>query len=98
MRDVIVWCSGSGLVELQLTMAEARRGFHSGDCEPGLSELMRDPDIRGQLEGLDTLAVAHELRETGAWTEAALLDREANLMRLLWLACADLVDDPELWQ
>jgi hypothetical protein len=97
MSDVIFWSSSSGRVELQLTVGEAHRGYHSGDCEADIVELMRDPAIRGQLEGLDPDTVAHELRDTGAWTDAALLDREANLMRLLWIACADLVDDPELY-
>ena len=98
MSDVIVWFSGSGRVELQLTMEEAHRGYHPGDCEGDIVELMRDPFIRGQLESLDADAVAQELRETGAWTETHLSDREANLMRLLWMACADLVDAPDLYQ
>jgi hypothetical protein len=98
MSDVIFWSSSSGRVELQLTMSEAHRGYHSGDCEGDIVDLMRDPFVRGQLESLDPEAVAATLRETGAWTETHLSDREANLMRLLWLACADLVDAPDLYQ
>jgi hypothetical protein len=53
---------------------------------------MHDPAIANQLAALDPAIVASELKEFGAWDSTELSNHADNLMRLLWIACADLVE------
>jgi hypothetical protein len=53
---------------------------------------MQDPDIFAQLIAVNPVYLREELREYGAWDAEDLANHAANLARLLWLACGDLVD------
>jgi len=41
---------------------------------------------------LDPLKVREVLRDCGAWDDDELSDHDANLDRLLWIACGDIVE------
>ncbi len=81
-----------GSIELNITRAQAARGSHSGDCDEDIAALRTVPAIRRQLARVDAAALARELREYGAWDADELADHDANLSRLLWLACGDITD------
>ena len=87
-----IWSSSSGRIELNLNQEAAARGYHQGPCDDDIAALMHDPAIANQLAALDPAIVASELKECGAWDSTELSNHADNLMRLLWIACGDLVD------
>jgi hypothetical protein len=95
MSNTIYWSSSSGAIELSLTLAQASKGYHQGQCDLDIAELRSDPQISGQLDKLTPAAVRETLKEYGAWSDVELSDHGANLDRLLWIACADLVEQNE---
>jgi hypothetical protein len=86
------YSSGSGRIELQMTLEQARGASHQGECDADVKWLSRQPKIAKQLAKLDPKVVADELREYGAWNAGELADHEQNLQRLLWLAAGDIVE------
>ena len=86
------WTESLGRIELQLTKAQAHTGSHQGQCDADIAELRLVPAIRRQLDKLSPPLVAECLREYGAWDAEELADHDANLSRLLWIACGDIVE------
>jgi hypothetical protein len=86
------WSSGSGLIELNLSIDIANKGYHSGACDFDIAELRGVAHIASQLNAIKPDLLVAELKEYGAWDSVELSDHNANLDRLLWLACGDLVD------
>lgn len=87
-----IWTSSSGRIELNLTMEQASKGYHSGQCDTDIVELRSCLEIENQLQKLDPLIVKSELKEMGAWDDVELSNHENNLDRLLWIACGDLIE------
>jgi hypothetical protein len=92
MNKTIYWASSSGAIELALTLEQASKGYHQGQCDLDIAELRSDSQLSGQLDKLTSAAVRETLKEYGAWNDVELSDHGANLDRLLWIACADLVE------
>lgn len=86
------WTDSSGRLELQLSLDQAARGYHSGACDLDIQALQQDSSISSQLLALDPRLVAAALKEYGAWDSVELSNHSDNLERLLWIACGDLVD------
>jgi len=87
------WFStGSGRIEFELRLCDAHHGHHQGQCDEDIADLRRVPYIAEILAGIDAATLRAELREYGAWDESELADHGANLSRILWLACADIVE------
>ena len=88
-----MWFStGSGKIELQMTLEQARSASHQGQCDNDVRDLSKVPAIARQLAKIDPAILRDELREYGAWGENELADHDQNLQRLLWLAAGDIVD------
>lgn len=85
------WPSGSGRIELQIDIDDAHMGSHIGKCDVDINALRRKPYLKAQLDALDADDVAAELKGYGAWDADELSDHDANLSRLLWIACGDIV-------
>ena len=79
--------------ELQLTKDQARTGSHRGQCDKDVTYLRTLPAIKRQLDKLAPALVADELREYGAWDNEELADHNANLSRVVWLACGNIVEE-----
>ena len=77
---------------IELSIDEAHKGGHSGDCSADIEELKALPHIREQLDKIDPESLRNELKEFGAWTEEELSDHEENLSRILWDACWRIID------
>ncbi len=74
-----------------MTKAQAATVSQPGkDAYLDVCALLRDKRIRRQVDKLDRDLVKAELREYGAWEESELIDHEANLQRLVWLAGCDI--------
>ena len=80
--------------ELELSLDQARQGSLDGQCDSDIAELRATPQSRLNSTRQPT-KVADELREYGAWEDDELTDHEANLNRILWLACGQIVDETE---
>jgi hypothetical protein len=89
-----MWAStSSGRIELNITKKQAAIGMHQGACDNDIAVLRQIPAIRRQLAKVDPELLKSELREYGAWDDAELSDHEANLSRLLWIMCGDILDN-----
>ena len=88
-----MWFStSSGRIELNITKAQAAIGSHQGQCDSDIAYLRTIPAIRRQLNKLDPALLYKELAEYGAWDDEELSDHDANLSRLLWIACGDIAE------
>jgi hypothetical protein len=90
------YTSGSGRIEIQMTLEQAQSGSHQGRCDEDVLALSRVPEIAAQLEKIDPSVLADELKEYGAWDEKERADHAQNLQRILWLACGDIVENREV--
>lgn len=89
---IMYWCDSYGKIELNITKAQAEKCSHSGDCEPDVIALRQVPAIRQQLDNIKPGVLRVILAEYGAWDRVELSDHDANLTRLLWLACCDITE------
>lgn len=80
-------------IELQLSLAHAFTGSHQGQCDEDIAFLRTVPYIKTQLDALEPAAVSAALKGYGAWDDAERADHDANLSRLLWLACCDIAEE-----
>jgi hypothetical protein len=96
MRTTIrEWSSSSGEIELTFRYGDEAQGYHQGRCDDDVADLCSAPYLVRQFKAISSTALAKVLREYGAWSPAELRNRKANLQRLVWLACADLHDEPD---
>lgn len=79
--------------DLQVTKKQANKGYHRGQCEPDVKELRQVTAIKRQLNKIDPATLKKELKEYGCWESEELNDHESNLDRILWIACADIVEE-----
>lgn len=79
------YSTGSGRIEIQMTMEQAESVSHSGACDDDVRELRKVPSIAEQLEAIDSDVLRSELREYGFEPES-LADHDGNLSLILWLA------------
>jgi hypothetical protein len=85
--------TGSGLVELEMSLAEARSASRSGSCDDDVLALSKVPHIAEQLATIDPELLKNELRDYGAWDDTELADHEQNLQRLVRIAAGDIVEE-----
>ena len=87
------YSSGSGRIELEMTLEQARSASHQGECDADVKALSRVPKIARQLAKIDPVTLIAELREYGAWDAEELADHDQNLQRLLWLAAGQIAEE-----
>lgn len=78
---------------IDMTLEQAQSVSHSGDCEPNVLELLKDPEIQAQLETISPETLSEELRGYGTWEEEDRLDLQTNRERIVWLAGGSIVDE-----
>lgn len=87
------YSTSSGRIELNITRNDAHTGYHQGQCDDDVAGLLNKPSIRRQMDKLDPKLIREELAEWGAWDDEDLKDHEQNKARMLWLACAGIVEE-----
>lgn len=92
-NDLEWWSESLGRIELQIAREDAESASHPGPCDADVARLRDVPYIREQLDRLPPALVAECLREYGAWDAEELTDHDANLDRLLWIACGDISEE-----
>jgi len=87
------WFStGSGRIEFELRLSDAHYGHHQGQCDDDIADLRKVPYIAAILASINADLLRDELREYGAWDADELADHDANLDRILWIACGDITE------
>lgn len=85
-------------LELTLTQDQLESGCHSGSCDESIKELTKeDDDIVAQLSNLkeadvDDYLLEHDLSICSNLDNTPL---SVKYEYVLWMACADCLDDPE---
>lgn len=79
--------------ELRLTKEQALTGSHPGPCDEDITELLKVPAIRRQLDKIPADTIKAELKEYGAWDEQELSSDEDNRARILWIACGNIREE-----
>lgn len=95
MTTLYFWQTSSGRIDLAMTLAQAQAAYHQGQCDADVAALALVPDVAAQLAVIEPALLAEELREYGAWDDAERSNHTANLLRLVWLAAADIVERPQ---
>lgn len=62
----------------------------SGDCDNTVSVIANKPYIIRQFATIDNDKLIKELIGYGAWDEIELQDKQANIGRVIWIACSDI--------
>lgn len=88
-----MWAYFNYINPIEITKAQASTGCHSGDCTDDIKSLMEVPKIKRQLKKVLPDRLKTELWEYGAWTDEELNRHKDNLMRILWIACANIMDE-----
>jgi hypothetical protein len=87
------WTSSSGHLNLTITTEQALGCTRPGDNGPSVAKLAAVREIAEQLDKLAPEDVAAELYEHAAWSDDELKNHGANRLRLLWLACHDVIEE-----
>ena len=93
MPNKYLYTSGSGFIEIEMTLAQARKAHHTGQCVLDVMAVSEMPDIKEQLDAIDPSILYAELSTFGAWDEVELQDYQQNRQRILWLAAADITEE-----
>ena len=89
------WTSNSGRLSLTITIEQALECTRRGDNGPSVDKLAAEREIAEQLDKLAPDDVVDELYEWGAWSDHELENHGANRLRLLWLACHDVIEEAD---
>ena len=81
------------LLTLVMTLEEAESCTHQGPCDEDVKALIETDHIREQLDEMDPDDIRRDLEEMGAWDEEELADDEENLLRFVWIAAGQIVDE-----
>jgi hypothetical protein len=90
MTNKTLWTSGCGRIEFHIRLDDAKACSHAGQCDSDVTWLRQQPYIIEQTNALDALLLADILREYGAWDDGDLANHDANLDRIVWIACCDI--------
>lgn len=87
------WQSSSGKFSINITTSQALECTARGDNMPMVHRLAGVTEIAEQLDNIKPEDLAEELRGFGAWSEIELADHGWNRLRILWIACHDLIEE-----
>lgn len=88
-----IWTSSSGLIELEFSRDEFGSVPNSGPADDAVAELAEKQNIGEEFAKYSDENISECLEEYGAWTRDELKDRQANIERLIWIACLDLREE-----
>ena len=62
----------------------------SGACDDTVNVIANKPYIIRQFAAINNSELIKELSDYGAWDEVELQDKQANVERIIWLACSGI--------
>ena len=88
------WQANSGKFLLSIDLEQATQCTKPGeDATVAIAKLAATRNVSIQLDSIRPEDLREELRDYGAWSEVELADYGANRLRMLWLACGDIVEE-----
>lgn len=89
------WFDDIGRMYLEFNQSQVDKCSHQGKCYNDCKAVAEQ--IRDQLSvyTLDEKIVI--LSETGAWEENELQNENETNLKIVWLACCDIKEDPEIY-
>lgn len=85
-----IWGSSCGRIELSFTKSEYNSVPASGPADDAVSTLIKKPRVLVQFALISDSLIVEVLREYGAWEDSELIDRQANIERMVWIATLDI--------
>ncbi len=64
-----------------------------GQCDDAVKIIAKKPYIKRQFANIDNSKLIKELSEYGAWDNVELQDKQANIERIIWIACGDIKEN-----
>lgn len=80
------------LIELNIEIEDAKKGYHSGSCDDDIAELQKKEYIAKQLNPIPLETLYSILDEYGCEFDDGD-DKEEIEGIALWLACGDIIDE-----
>ena len=65
----------------------------SGQCDETVKIIAKKPYIVRQFANIDNSKLINELSGYGAWDDIELQDKQANIERIIWIACGDIKEN-----
>ena len=65
----------------------------SGRCDDAVKIIAKKPYIVRQFANIDNSKLSNELSGYGAWDDIELQDKQANIERIIWIACGDIKEN-----
>lgn len=65
----------------------------SGSCDDTVQAIAKKPYIVRQFAAIDNSKLISELSDYGAWDDNELQDKQANIERVIWIACGDIKEN-----
>lgn len=65
---------------------------HTGAADESIAYMLTLPEVITEISEIDPDKLRTELKEYGAWDDNELLDHNANLARILWIASGNIHD------
>ena len=65
----------------------------SGQCDDAVKIIAKKPYIERQFANIDNSKLVKELSGYGAWDDIELQDKQANIERIIWIACGDIKEN-----
>ena len=79
--------------EIYMTLHDAEKCSHSGDCSRDVERLFERDDIKAQFAELTCEQLKDVLYSCGAWDDEELSIRLDNIHRILWIAAGNIVEE-----
>lgn len=93
---IYVAVDGCGFVEIALTEELAYKGYHSGDCDADVDEVMKNEGVRKQLDKITNEQIDKCLGECLSDDNWKYYNRRRKESLLVWLACAEWQEERSL--
>lgn len=93
-KSYICESGSSFVIELKLTGEQVQKGYHSGDCDADIDELMNAPEVKSQLNAISETTLTKwwdEMFIDGPKTPVSE-DKHQALSWLVFDACANAID------
>jgi hypothetical protein len=89
------WSESLGRIEIEMTLEQVKMVPLTGHAEYAVCQLVKEPEIKVQLDKIKPELLAECLSEYGTWTDEELKDHDANILRLLWTAACDIQEQDD---
>lgn len=79
--------------DLYFTRQDVESMPSRGRCDDAVKIIAKKPYITRQFANIDNSKLIKELSEYGAWDNVELQDKQANIERIIWIACGDIKEN-----